>query len=197
MSSILLIISVLLGALIVLFIKPKNHFISLLLAFSGAYLLSVTVLHLMPEVYSETSSPKTVGILILVGILIQSILESFSKGAEHGHVHLHSDKNHFPWLLFISLSIHAFTEGLPIHDHSEHQYNLLLAIFIHKIPIAIILTTFLIKVKYSKKMIVFFLLFFSLMSPLGILMSENFTFIQKYHAEITAFTIGIFLSHGL
>ncbi|CAM1373627.1 ZIP family metal transporter [Tenacibaculum xiamenense] len=193
MSSILLIISVLLGALIVLFIKPKNNFISLLLAFSGSYLLSVTVLHLLPEVYTETSSPKTVGILILVGILIQSILESFSKGAEHGHVHLHSDKNHFPWLLFVSLSIHAFTEGLPIHEHSDHQHNLLWAIFIHKIPIAIILTTFLIKVKYSKKMIAFFLIFFSLMSPLGILVSENFAFIQKFHAEITAFTIGIFL----
>ncbi|SEC93584.1 Zinc transporter ZupT [Tenacibaculum sp. MAR_2009_124] len=193
MSSILLILSVFLGALIVLFIKPKNQFISLLLAFSGSYLLSVTVLHLLPEVYTENNSPKTVGVLILVGILIQSILESFSKGAEHGHVHLHSDQNHFPWLLFISLSIHAFTEGLPIHDHNGHQHNLLWAIFIHKIPIAIILTTFLIKAKYSRKMIAFFLIFFSLMSPLGILVSENFVFIQRFHAEITAFTIGIFL----
>ena len=58
MSSILLILSVLVGAFIVLFIKPTKQFISLLLAFSGSYLLSVTVLHLLPEVYVETNSPQ-------------------------------------------------------------------------------------------------------------------------------------------
>ena len=92
MSSILLILSVLVGAFIVLFIKPTKQFISLLLAFSGSYLLSVTVLHLLPEVYVETNSPKTIGVLILFGILLQSILESFSKGAEHGHIHLPLNK---------------------------------------------------------------------------------------------------------
>lgn len=192
MSSILLILSVLVGAFIVLFIKPTKQFISLLLAFSGSYLLSVTVLHLLPEVYVETNSPKTIGVLILFGILLQSILESFSKGAEHGHIHLPLNKKKFPKLLFISLSIHAFTEGLPIHEHSDHQSNLLWAIFIHKIPIAIILTTFLLKLKYPKKTILFFLIFFSLMSPLGILISEHSELIHKLHSEITAFTIGIF-----
>ncbi|WP_435263218.1 ZIP family metal transporter [Tenacibaculum sp. nBUS_03] len=193
MSYILLILSVLLGSLIVLFIKPSNTFVRLLLAFSGAYLLSVTVLHLLPEVYTENTNIKLIGILILGGILIQSVLESFSKGAEHGHVHVRSDKDKFPWLLFISLCIHAFSEGLPIHEHEGHQHNLLWAIFIHKIPIAVILTTFLIKTKYTKKMMVLFLGLFALMSPLGVFISEKITFFTKYHSEITAFTIGIFL----
>ncbi|KAB1153606.1 ZIP family metal transporter [Tenacibaculum aiptasiae] len=193
MSSLILIISVLIGALIVLYLKPNTKFVRLLLAFSGAYLLSVTILHLIPEVYIETSDSKKIGILIILGILIQSILESFSKGAEHGHVHIHSEKNQFPWLLFVSLSIHAFTEGLPIHDHGDHQHNLLWAIFIHKIPIAIVLTTFLIKAKYDKKTVALFLVFFALMSPLGMYVSEKVTFLHKYHAEIIAVTIGIFL----
>lgn len=193
MSSFILIISVLLGALIVVFGKPNNHIVRLLLAFSGAYLLSVTVLHLLPEVYTESSNPNTIGTLILIGILIQSVLESFSKGSEHGHVHLDSDKHKFPWLLFISLCLHAFTEGLPIHEHSDHQHNLLWAIFIHKIPITIVLTSFLLKADYPKKMIILFLGLFSLMSPLGIYLSERIELLHEIHEEISALTIGIFL----
>mgnify|MGYP003384284738 FL=1 len=110
MSYILLILSVLVGALVVLIFKPSNKITRLLLSFSGAYLLSVTILHLMPEVFIEASNVKRVGIFILAGIIIQSVLESFSKGAEHGHIHVHSNETKFPFLLFISLCIHAFSE---------------------------------------------------------------------------------------
>ena len=170
MTYLFLILSVLIGALLVLWLKPSKAFVSLLLAFSGAYLLSVTILHLLPEVYENTDNSKQVGILILVGILIQSVLESFSKGAEHGHIHIHSDKNKFPWLLFISLCLHAFSEGLPIHSSNG---NLLMAVVVHKIPIAIVLTTFLLHAKYSKKIIFSFLGLFSLMSPLGYFIADK------------------------
>ncbi|PKH52298.1 ZIP family metal transporter [Tenacibaculum sp. Bg11-29] len=190
MSYILLIVAVLIGSLFVLVLKPNNKFVRLLLAFSGAYLLSVTILHLVPEVYIYTQNSKKIGILILVGIIIQSVLESFSKGAEHGHIHLHSDTSKFPWLLFISLCIHAFSEGLPIHHAGD---NLLWAIIVHKIPIAIVLTTFLLHTNYSKLIIIFFLSFFALMSPLGILVSDKVPFFNDYHTEITALIIGVFL----
>ena len=191
MSYILLIASVLIGSLLVLFLKPSNKIVRLLLAFSGAYLLSVTVLHLIPEVYTNTSNPTKIGIFVLLGILIQSILESFSKGAEHGHIHLHSDSNKFPWLLFISLCIHAFSEGIPVHD--DHNHNLLWAIVVHKIPIAIVLTTFLLHSKYSKQTVVLFLSLFALMSPLGVLVADKIDFFTNYKLEITGFIIGVFL----
>ncbi|MBE7647852.1 ZIP family metal transporter [Tenacibaculum finnmarkense genomovar ulcerans] len=190
MSYILLIIAVLIGALLVLILKPNNKHVRLLLAFSGAYLLSVTILHLLPEVYMHTHNAKKIGILILVGIVIQSVLESFSKGAEHGHIHVHSDKSQFPWLLFISLCIHAFSEGLPIHHAGD---NLLGAIIVHKIPIAIVLTTFLLQTNYSKKTIILFLSIFAFMSPLGVLVSDKVAFFSDYHTEITALIIGVFL----
>ncbi len=190
MTYLLLILSVLIGALLVLWLKPSKTFVSLLLAFSGAYLLSVTVLHLLPEVYEHSENTKQIGILILVGILIQSVLESFSKGAEHGHIHLHSDKNKFPWLLFVSLCLHAFSEGLPI-DATNH--NLLMAIVVHKIPIAIVLTTFLLHAKFTKKIVFSFLLLFSLMSPLGYFIAENVSLIGKHYTIINAFIIGVFL----
>ncbi|MGB1041760.1 MAG: ZIP family metal transporter [Tenacibaculum sp.] len=190
MSYILLIIAVLTGSLLVLVLKPSNKLVRLLLAFSGAYLLSVTILHMLPEVYSHTHHSKKVGVLILIGIIIQSVLESFSKGAEHGHIHIHSDKSKFPWLLFVSLCIHAFSEGLPIHHAND---NLLWAIVVHKIPIAVVLTTFLLKTNYSKQIIVLFLGLFALMSPVGMLVANKVPVFTEYHTEITALIIGVFL----
>ena len=190
MNYILLITAVLLGSLLVLFIKPSKQIVRLLLAFSGAYLLSVTILHLLPDVYTVTSNSTIVGIYILVGIILQSVLESFSKGAEHGHIHIHSSGKEFPTLLFVSLCMHAFSEGLPIH-HADS--NLLWAIVVHKIPIAIVLTTFLINTKYSNKIVFSFLFFFGLMSPLGVLVGDKIPFFTEYATEITALIIGVFL----
>ncbi|MDD7913939.1 ZIP family metal transporter [Polaribacter ponticola] len=190
MNYILLILSVLLGSFLVLLIKPSTKIVRLLLAFSGAYLLSVTILHLLPEVYTLNSESSRVGIFILVGIILQSVLESFSKGAEHGHIHIHSNGKEFPTLLFVSLCLHAFSEGLPIH-HSDD--NLLWAIVVHKIPIAIVLTTFLINTNYSKKIVFSFLFFFGLMSPLGVLLGDKIPFFTNYATEITALIIGVFL----
>lgn len=190
MSYILLIIAVLTGALLVYLLKPSTKIVRLLLAFSGAYLLSVTILHLLPEVYTETTDYKRIGIFILVGIIIQSVLESFSKGAEHGHIHIHSDGKEFPTLLFVSLCLHAFSEGIPIHNSEK---NLLWAILVHKIPIAIVLTTFLIRTKYAKKTVFLFLFFFGLMSPFGVLIGDKVPFFTTYATEITALIIGVFL----
>ena len=81
MTYIYLLASVFFGSVLVFILKPSNKFVRLVLAFSGAYLLSVTILHLLPEVYTETNNYKKTGIFILLGIVIQSILESFSKGA--------------------------------------------------------------------------------------------------------------------
>ncbi|WP_439129424.1 ZIP family metal transporter [Polaribacter sp.] len=190
MSYIFLILSVLLGAILVFIIKPSTKIVRLLLAFSGAYLLSVTILHILPDVYTINSDDTLVGIFILAGIILQSVLESFSKGAEHGHIHIHTDSKQFPSLLFVSLCIHAFSEGLPIH-HADS--NLLWAIVVHKIPIAIVLTTFLLHTKYSKKTVFLFLFFFALMSPLGILLGDKILFFNSYATEITALIIGVFL----
>jgi len=77
------------GYVIALTIKPKNKTtLKLLLAFSGSFLLSLTVMNLLPDVY-ESHVPN-IGLFIMMGILFQILLEFFSKGAEHGHVHGHA-----------------------------------------------------------------------------------------------------------
>ncbi|MFK5889468.1 MAG: ZIP family metal transporter [Flavobacteriaceae bacterium] len=190
MTYIALILSVLIGATLVLLVNLKDSIVKLFLSFSGAYLLAVTILHLLPEVYN--SDFNNVGLFILFGILIQSLLEFFSKGAEHGHIH--SDdllEKSFPWLLFVSLSVHAFSEGIPLGEPDNN--TLLWAIVIHKIPISIVLATFLLKSKLSKFKVLMFIGIFALMSPFGCLVCENVSFFKTYQIPITAIIVGIFL----
>ena len=75
MNYLLPLLSVLLGYILALIIKPKDKTkLKLLLAFSGSFLLSITVMHLLPEVYENNN--QSVGIYIMLGILFQIILES-------------------------------------------------------------------------------------------------------------------------
>lgn len=188
MHYLLPILAIVAGYLFVILFKPKKpSSIKLFLAFSGAFLLALTVFELLPEVYESNS--KHVGVYIMTGIILQIFLEFFSKGAEHGHVHLHKNDTTFPWMLFVSLSIHSFLEGIPIHNHD----HLLLGIIIHKVPIAIILTVFFIQANYSRKNTLIFLFLFSLMTPAGSFAAEKLTFLKEYYVEATAVVIGIFL----
>ncbi|MFK5982074.1 MAG: ZIP family metal transporter [Flavobacteriaceae bacterium] len=188
MTYLLLFLSVAVGYLIALLLKVKEvKSLSIYLAFSGAFLLAVTIFELLPEVYSHPT--KEIGIYIIAGILLQIFLEIFSQGAEHGHVHEHSHKNSFPWLLFVSLSIHALLEGFPISEDN----NLLIGVMVHKIPIALILSLFFIKANYKKTTTLSFLFLFALMTPLGNWVSEHLVFTQDQELKITAVTIGVFL----
>jgi len=189
MNYLALLFSVIIGFVFVIFTKPKTKIIQLFLSFSGAYLLSITVLHLIPEVFE--SQQKNIGVFILLGILLQTVLEYFSKGAEHGHIHTHSFAKKIPWLLFISLSLHAFLEGLPLGLEDNNQ--LLWAIVIHKIPITVVLIVFLQKSNLPKSLIYFFTVIFAVMSPLGYLLSNKMTLLISYQTEISALIIGIFL----
>ena len=186
MNYLLPLLSVIIGYIVALIIRPKNkNNLKLLLAFSGSFLLSLTVMHLLPDIYE--SENQNIGLFIMLGILFQIVLEFFSKGAEHGHVHGHETMNQIPWLLFISLCIHAFLEGFPV----SHHHDLAIGIAIHHLPIAIILTTFFINANLNKKAIFFFMITFALMTPLGTILSDYLPILNEYYTEITAIVIGI------
>jgi zinc transporter ZupT len=183
------ILSVVFGVTIVLlYSKSKPLNLKLFLAFSGAFLLSTTIFELLPEVYANLETKK-IGLFIMGGILLQILLEFYSKGAEHGHLHQHDAKSVFPWFLFTSLGIHAFFEGFPLKDH----HNIIIGVVIHKIPIAILITTYLLKSKLPKSQIVLFLIIFTLMTPLGSISAELLSISQTLIYSVNAIVIGMFL----
>ena len=169
--------------------KPKKaENFKLLLAFSGAFLLSLTIFELFPQVYTN-SNPKFVGVFVMLGIVLQIFLEFFSKGAEHGHVHIDSEKTSFPWLLFISLSLHSLLEGFPIQENTTMVYGIL----IHKIPIAIILSIFFLSSRIKLIYAIFFITLFAIMTPLGTYLASSFEILSRYSTLVNAMVIGIFL----
>ena len=191
-TIILLFVSALAGAIIVeLFKVKKGKNIQPLLTFSGSYLLAVSVLHLIPELFTNQLNEK-IGVFILAGFLIQILLEYFSQGIEHGHFH---KNNIIPFSVLISLCLHALLEGLPLGGNlHQHTHNALLyGIVLHKLPVSIVLMTFFLQSNMKKKKAYLLLFCFAIMAPLGVFAGSLFTSLAAYHDEIMAIVIGIFL----
>src|SRR5690606_22436847 len=182
----ILISSVLLGSLLgysFLGEKPLSKF---LLTFSGAYFLGIAVLEILPTVYEVHN--HQIGLFVLGGLFFQMLIESLSKGAEHGHVHLKQNQT-FPISVFAGLFVHSFFEGMPImHQHSD---SLLWAIFVHNIPISMVLFGALSQTNLNLAKKIIFMLAFALAGPLGLLLGD--TALAAYHREATAFVAGIFI----
>ena len=191
----LLFFSAFLGGLCIFLFKDKKDnttLLKLVLSLSGAYLFSITVLHLMPEVYS--SGNHDIGLFILGGFLLQIVMEQFSEGIEHGHIHSHKHKHGFPIGIMLSLCLHAFLEGMPLAQ-GEHT-DLVFGIALHHIPAAFALGSILLQNNLSKNMIISLLVVFAMMCPLGYWASYqigHLTQISNYFDCIMGVVIGIFL----
>ncbi|MFK8006196.1 MAG: ZIP family metal transporter [Saprospiraceae bacterium] len=199
------------GGLAFYFQKNNKTILQLVLSFSGAFILGISVLHLMPVAFSnpidasaETISKhgNTVGLLILLGFFVQIFLEQLSKGVEHGHIHApHHGKTSFAIQILLGLSIHAFFEGIPLenehmHAHAGHNH-LLWGIVLHKAPAAFALVLLFLISGFKKPLIVSALLVFALMSPLGAYMgkilTEHKVLTMERQNYVVAFVIGSFL----
>lgn len=195
----LLVFSVLLGGWVVSFLHSNYlYYIKLLLAFSGGFLLSIAFIHFIPELYHEAS--EKIGIWILLGFLIQLILEYFSGGVEHGHIHHHGAK--VPLTMLFSLSVHSFIEGIPLaseglsgHHHGglDGQQSLLIGILLHQFPVAIALMTVLLNAQIGKTKAWYWLIFFALMTPLGMIFGYSGIFNQLDFSVLLAVVVGMFL----
>ena len=185
-----------------LWIKPSDpNKLKLLIAFSGAYLLSITALHLLPEVFTGDDGAYF-GSFVLVGFFIQVMLEYLSGGIEHGHAHTHRSAG-LPVGLMIGLCLHAFLEGMPLgggdagHSHhgDSHSHGLeplLLGIVLHKYPVAMVFLAMLLNSGLAKAKAFGLLAVFAAMAPLGTLLS-GVEMVGQYNRESLAIVIGIFL----
>lgn len=179
--------------------------VKVLLAFSGAYLFALAVMHLLPDIYLHLGA--NAGLYILVGFLLQMVMEYFSKGVEHGHIHRSDQESKtFPFGIFLSLFLHSVIEGLPLsggahehhHHHGDHHDALLIGIAIHKIPEAIALAALLYHFFERKGRVILLLLIYSLATPLGMLLGSTLldgsnADSEMLYAKILAVAVGIFL----
>jgi len=187
------------GSLAFLFRPDDKRLFRLLLAFSGAFLIGITFLSLVPEVFSRPSA--LTGLFVLIGFLLQLVLELITEGVEHGHRHAHSDNEKAsPFLLLVGLSIHSFLEGMPIVEGFDAglQRTLVTGIVIHNIPISITLMSLFLHYGCSRMRAILYLLVFALMTPLGSLASNLLdagmaASLDTWFNYALAMVIGIFL----
>ena len=195
-----LIFSVVLGGLFVSFLhKNKTHLIKLTLALSGGFLLSIAFIHFVPELYEQND--ESIGIYILIGFLIQLLLEFFSGGIEHGHIHHHGG-NKLPLGMLISLCIHSFIEGIPLgadnlladhHGAMSGNDSLLMGILLHQFPVAIALMTVLLNSSLGKTKAWVYLILFGLMTPFGMFFGNFQSESTFSFSIILAIVVGMFL----
>ncbi len=172
------------GFLVKVFPPTQGHWLKLALAFSGAYLFSITIIHLLPDVLLDSPDPQLVGYWVLAGFFLQLVLELFSHGVEHGHMHTHEHGRvgSMPFLLLGSLFVHSFLEGSILIDQGSrhlghaHQSNsfylVLLGVALHHVPAGFALMSVLLSRLNNFRKAFLWLLVFALGSPLGIVVSN-------------------------
>ena len=191
-----LILSTLIGGLSFKVFPSLAKNLRLPLIFAGSYLFSITIIHIIPELFATSSNPSKVGLYVLLGFFIQQLLEYFSSGVEHGHVH----SNHAVSLtgrvsIIVALIIHSLLEGMllthesPLHDKHE-SHSLLIGIILHKMPAAFALMA---TMAGMGKRAIYLLILFSIASPIGLLISDYVLVSEESILIMFAIVCGSFL----
>lgn len=183
--AVLFFVPLLSGLLIFLIPKGRNANYRILLIFAGAYLFAITVIHILPELYRESAGGELVGLFVLAGFFLQQLLEYFTAGIEHGHLHSsnhsHGHTSHHQGVsalvLLFALCVHAFLEGgmlaEPVSSRRVYDPNpILLGIVLHRAPAAFALMTVLTVQLRSRRKAIPYLSVFALAAPAGLLISS-------------------------
>lgn len=142
------------------------------------------MIHILPELYHHNQEMELIGLFVLAGFFLQQLLEYFTSGIEHGHIHTtpevhshdHSHQSISALVLLFALCIHAFLEGAmlaqppstgPIYDVNA----ILLGIALHRAPAAFALMTVLAFQLHSRNKALPHLIGFSFAAPAGLLLS--------------------------
>jgi len=137
---------------------------------------------------------------VLVGFFLQQVLEYFTSGVEHGHIHRdEGDHNHGQFtsvVVLIGLCLHAFLEGSllahPSTIHTDHNSLALLGgVILHKIPASIALMSVLLCDITNKSKAIIFLILFAVASPLGLIASDMASHMGALSSEVIILIFGV------
>jgi zinc and cadmium transporter len=171
-----------------------------MLAFTGACLFGITILHLLPEVFHTMGAQA--GVYIVLGFFLQVTLQQLSHGTEHGHTHLpQGDHDHVAITpLLLGLSIHAFMEGIPLgfkFNDPAALSSLMIGIAAHKLPEAFTLMTVMLHAHRKGAQLWRILLIFSVVTPLAAvlaaLLGRHSATMTNVIVYLVALVIGAFL----
>jgi zinc and cadmium transporter len=203
MDYLILLSSIALGVITVFWLRlndPKH--VKVLNAFTGAYLLSLVMLHLLPDLYQPEPGivlkPLVIGAFILFGFFLQIALDAISMGIEHGHAH--EIRGRMAIGILAGLCLHAFVEALALGQSPEHQtahdlaahHFLLVSVVVHNYPISIALLGMLLQSGMKRSSALACLGLFAVMGPLGMFISTH-TGLAVYSRQLMAIVIGIFM----
>lgn len=205
MDYLLLLSTIVLGVCAVfLFRLNEPRHVKLLNAFTGAYLLCLTILHLLPELYhghgghgapSGDEAVMHLGIIMLAGFFTQLALDTISMGVEHGHTH--AVHGRLPIGVVLGLCLHALAEATALGNPETHydpasRRLLLWSIVLHNFPVSIALLGMLLQSGMKRNAWIGIMILFASMGPIGMTLSAH-TGLEAYSRELTAFVIGIFM----
>jgi zinc transporter ZupT len=203
MDYLILLSSIALGVITVFWLRlndPKH--VKVLNAFTGAYLLSLVMLHLLPDLYAPEPGlvlkPLVIGAFILSGFFLQIALDAISMGIEHGHAH--EIRGRMAIGILAGLCMHAFVEALALGQSPEHQtahdlaahHFLLVSVVVHNYPISIALLGMLLQSGMKRSSALACLGLFAVMGPVGMFISTH-TGLAVYSRQLMAIVIGIFM----
>jgi len=171
----------------------------MVLGFAGSYLLVITLVHILPELYISSSNIGITGIYVVSGFFLQLLLENLTAGAEHGHVHPldhhHDHKAGLGISLLVGMSIHALLEGSLLAQNETvagtSNLAIVLGIGLHKLPAAFAMLTILLCYYKDKTRPILYLFLFSLASPIGLVLSQYAIDINLFNHLVSDVIFGL------
>jgi zinc transporter ZupT len=193
-ASVLAMVSALLGGLTNIWgLSVHRETIRFSNGFSAGLLISISLVHLLPESSLEINYPYA-----LIGFSLFYLIEGITRSGtctEQG-----CDKEHTSGGLVVwsGMSFHALVDGIAMgvgFTASERLgFLIALAILIHKAPIGFSLSGVLSSRGYKKAQVVRLLVLFSMLTPLGAILSGYFISVKiSILKAALAFSGGTFL----
>lgn len=187
----------LVGAMIAAFMikKPGRLVMQDMLSLSGAFLFGVLILELIPDIFHEEG--HSAGILFIAGFFLQTGMDYWTSGIEHGHLHVPPTAGRsFVFSLFIGLGLHAILDGLPfagIDFHGHQHGSIYLAVLLHKLVEGFTIFIILGMMGYATRITWLYLSLFSLITPLGMALFSSIPFLLGHFHQVLAFAGGSLL----
>lgn len=155
--------------------RMQGRLYDALLSFGAGVLLSAAFLHMLPAAIPDLG-PST-GLFLLLGYLLMTLLERFTMAHPCGEEAC--PNHHIGLTAFFGLSVHSVISGMALGvgllEAADMHVSLALlaAILVHKVPETLALMGLFAASGWSRKRIIVFLVLYSIMGPIGILVGAG------------------------